>query len=711
MDECAATNGDGGRAPVSQLVADLFVLPESASPDEASLSAFGSLLREERSDELQNEVARYIGSEQPSLRSGIRFLEFAAGGGHTLVGLRLADLLLEHFERDEALIDVRLRFLLSLGLGDELVAECVAALDVEIRSIHLAFRVIVSLDRFMHEDDRGVSAHYRRALSVFAGVAAASREETLWWARYYREIGNPIASLKLYGALIDQNAPESRYRPAALRESADLALSGDRWGRDAPFLLQAAEAGVVLKLPWRARAAAMALGKDFNDTALGPLARLPGTTVYSHAHDSVGSPESAFDYLIDQVIPARVAYEPSDTLLMIGTSLGAGGMERIFANSYRAVKASGAFNRVCMALLRFEYPGPTAFYLPETGANASEITQLYSLEVPDTPVSMLPVALARRVWHAYRLIRQERPRVIHAWNDQPGIIAAFAGLLAGCPRIFLHFHHMRAINMSTDRNLIRSFPSCYRRLLECAEIELLFVADASAQDHADWWSVDPNEKFSRIYNGFTDMDVTPGARETLRRDLGIALSAPVLGTVFRFNRVKRPWLWIDAASKVAEHLPEARFVMVGDGAEWDDAVAQVASLGLTDRFHFPGQVKNVADYLACMDAFMLTSRVEGLPNSLVEAQLAGVPVVSTDVGGARETFVPGLTGRLVDVHTPEALAAAAIDCLTNQSWRDHAKVKSRQMAIRRFGIDRYLRSLIALYGGNPRQRKLHQTQG
>jgi glycosyltransferase involved in cell wall biosynthesis len=698
MDEGVAVDRDDEVARVSRVVVGLFEPPAPAAPAEALLIEFGRLLRDEQSDLLEGEVARYLGSNAPPLRSGVRLLESATRGGHTIAGLRLADLMLEHFGRDETLVDFRLRSLLGLTQWDSLVAECSVALLQEIASIHLAYRVIFSLNRVVDEGERDVSALYRRALSVFSAAAAASREEALWWARYYRETGAAISSLKLYRQLIEQPPPQSRYRPTALRESAELALSGDRWGRDAPFVLRAAEEGVVLRMPWRARACAAALGQGLTEATLDPLARLPGTTVYSHVHDAIGSPESAFDYLIDEVLPGRVAYQPRNALLMIGTSLAAGGMERIFANSYRAVQASGAFERVSMALNNFDFPGATAFYLPESGAEADEICVLQSLETPELPVSMLPLALARRVWPAYRLVQRERPRVMHAWNDLPGIIAAFAGLLAGCPRIFVHFHHMRAINLSNDRNLIRSYPSCYRRLLERAEIELLFVADASAEDYADWWSVDRSEKFKRLYNGFTDMDVTPGARETLRRDMGIGPEAPVLGTVFRFDRVKQPWLWIDAASRVAEQLPEARFIMVGGGPEWEDARARVASLGLTDRFQFPGQVRNVADYLACLDVFMLTSRVEGLPNSLVEAQLAGVPVISTDVGGARETFVPGVTGRLVDVHTPEALATAAIDCLTNQSWRDRAKVKSRQMAVGRFGIDRYLTSLIALYG-------------
>src|SRR5471030_1188339 len=112
--------------------------------------------------------------------------------------------------------------------------------------------------------------------------------------------------------------------------------------------------------------------------------------------------------------------------------------------------------------------------------------------------------------------------------------------------------------------------------------------------------------------------------------------------------------------------------MVGDGALLDEVRVRVSSLGLRGIFHFPGQVKNVPDYLACFDLFMLTSESEGLPNTLVEAQLAGVPVLATDVGGARETFSSGVTGRLVTAATPEALAEAAVACLTDHDWRHEA---------------------------------------
>lgn len=668
---------------------------EQAGPFDPMVDGFKSA---DSVEALHAEIGTDLASNEAMLDSSVRLLEKAARGGQMIAGLRLVDRLLERFGHAGPLVDYRLRFLLSLALWDELGGECESAMDRGIQSIHLAFRVIVSLNRLKDESERDIGPLYRRGLSRYSELVAASRDSAIWWARYYREIGNGVASLKCYHTLIQPYSAANRYAAAALRESAELALAGNRWGRDAPFLLQVVKEGVAFKAPWRAAAAVAALAHGAAGARLDDLGRLPGTTVYSHVHDAVGSPETAFDYLIDEVLPGRAAYEPRDALLMIGRSLAAGGMERIFANTYRAVEAAGAFGHVRMALLHFDAPGPTAFYLPVAGCDPSEIALLDSAEIPELPVAMLPLSLARRVWAAYRLIQQERPRVIHAWNDTLGIIAAFAGLLAGCPRIIVHFHHMRAITRSTDRTLIRSYPSCYRRLLERPEIRLLFVADASVRDHADWWSVDPSEKFKRLYNGSAEMRPAPGARETLRREMGFAPQAPVLGTVFRFESVKRPALWIEAARRVADQLPDARFLMVGSGARWDDSRTQVAALGLTDRFHFPGTVRNVGDYLACMDVFMLTSQVEGLPNSLVEAQLAGVPVIATDVGGARETFVPGVTGRLVDSHTPERLATVAVDCLTNREWRERANIMARQAAVGRFGIDRYLTSLLALYG-------------
>ena len=320
-------------------------------------------------------------------------------------------------------------------LGDwaRTVTRAAARLAAGVRTIQLAYRIVISLGRTEEgggEREQVLYRANRRYLELVRRVPYSD----LWLGRYYRDTGNVTAALKHYLAAFEAPADTSRYKLAALREAADLALTEDRWGRDAPILLRAREAGVAVNVPWRFEAMARAFdlvgGEAARNGLLDAHANLPGTLTYSHLYDVVDTPDIAFDYLIDEVLPTRSPYAPENRLLMLGTSLSAGGMERIFANSFRAVRASGLFDEVRMALLNFQPGAPTAFFAPDAGEAPEAIVVLDNTGEPAFPISLLPVGLARRVWAAYGLILDERPRVIHAWNDLPGAIAAFAGLLA-----------------------------------------------------------------------------------------------------------------------------------------------------------------------------------------------------------------------------------------------------------------------------------------
>ncbi|MEO8927809.1 MAG: glycosyltransferase [Caulobacteraceae bacterium] len=694
-----------GPAEFLERLSEWLEAPAAERPDAADLVALHQALVDCDPAVLDDVIERGVAGARVNAGAAVGLLESEAALGFTPGGLKLADTLAGRFEDDERFADLQLRFQFALGRHQALFRLIERLLDRGLKTAQVAYRVVRSINRSKAADQTiGETLRYRAA-TQFLDVVENSAERDLWLGRYYREMANTIVGLRHYLAAWESLPDDNAFKAVALGEGADLALSGDRWGRDAPILLRAREAEIGSTLPWRAQAVERAFDYVGAGHDLGPHANLPGTQVYSHLFSMLGTPEIAFDYLLDETLRSRVPYEPVDCLLMFGTSLAGGGMERIFANSYRAVSAAGAFERVRMALLNFAPGAPSAFYLAESGAAAGDITALSGQGVPEFPVSLLPIGLGRRVWDAYQLILRERPRIVHAWNDLPGIVAAYAGLLAGCPRIFVHFHHMRAINLSSDRNLVRSYPYCYRRLLERPEIELLFVADASANDYADWWSVARSAKFHRLFNGFAEPEGGIPERAAARRAFDLPPDALIMGAVFRFHAVKRPLLWIEAARAVHQALPNAIFIMVGDGALWEEARARVAALGLEAVFHFPGQVKNVADYLACFDLFMLTSSSEGLPNSLVEAQLAGVPVLATDAGGARETFVPGVTGRLAPDASAETLAAAAVACLTDEVWRAAARARSREHALRVFGIDAYMKNLMAVYGSAPAPEK------
>ncbi|MGH9810430.1 MAG: glycosyltransferase, partial [Terriglobia bacterium] len=107
------------------------------------------------------------------------------------------------------------------------------------------------------------------------------------------------------------------------------------------------------------------------------------------------------------------------------------------------------------------------------------------------------------------------------------------------------------------------------------------------------------------------------------------------------------------------HVPAARFIVIGDGPLRAAAIERAAAHAVLDRFLFVGRTACVWYWLSKMTAFLLLSEHEGLPNALIEAQFAGVPVITTPAGGSAETLIEEATG-IVTGRTPSAEEVAAI---------------------------------------------------
>lgn len=115
-----------------------------------------------------------------------------------------------------------------------------------------------------------------------------------------------------------------------------------------------------------------------------------------------------------------------------------------------------------------------------------------------------------------------------------------------------------------------------------------------------------------------------------------------------------------------------------------------------DAFFFPGALSDVKNWLALMDLFLFTSKTEGLPNALIEAQGFGVPVVTTDAGGASEAIVDGGTGWIVPDDADE-IAARVVSCLQDKPRLAAASVAARIHARQAFSVERMYRRLLELY--------------
>lgn len=181
--------------------------------------------------------------------------------------------------------------------------------------------------------------------------------------------------------------------------------------------------------------------------------------------------------------------------------------------------------------------------------------------------------------------------------------------------------------------------------------------------------------------------------------LGVAHDGdgPVIVHVGRHDPVKGIDVLLDAMVLVD---PGIRLVQIGGGPLTAELAAQVERLGLGDRVELRGVdwSVRVADGLSAFDLFVLPSRTEGLPVSIMEAMLAGLPIVSTDVGSVREEVTPGDNGLLVPPEDPAALAVAINELMADPARRVEMGRRSREIALERFTVAAMVDRYCDVYG-------------
>ena len=211
----------------------------------------------------------------------------------------------------------------------------------------------------------------------------------------------------------------------------------------------------------------------------------------------------------------------------------------------------------------------------------------------------------------------------------------------------------------------------------------------------------PESKISVIHNGIDTKAWSPEmVRTTLREELNISSSRPVVGYVGRIMPEKDLVSWLKAAALVTKKFPEARFVLVGEGR--DDTTLHelqtlVSTLEISEHVIFLGHRYNLLPVYSAFDIFLLSSLREGLPNSILEAMALGIPVVTTDVAGAKELVVDGETGFVVPQKDPKQMAKAVVTLLADPYTLKRMSQAGRSRVESEFAFLNRLRRVEDLY--------------
>lgn len=306
------------------------------------------------------------------------------------------------------------------------------------------------------------------------------------------------------------------------------------------------------------------------------------------------------------------------------------------------------------------------------------------IETPKMPLGTLGI---KAMVPFLKILRSERPAVFHAHLSWPlackwGVLAA---ILAQVPALvvteglFLDVPYTRIAHIQ-------------QRLISTRVGKYITVSCSIADKMKDTFQI-PEQKIRVIHNA-----VEPAAFDHPSLPRGITeikqgTTRPLILSVARLEEQKGHCDLINAAVEI----PEAIFVLLGDGTERSALEEQSRKLGLAERIIFLGYRDDVPNWLSACDVFVLPSLYEGLPISILEAMAAGKPVIATEIPGNDEAVIHGVTGYLVPPHNPAALAAAIRSMLADPAERDRMGRAGKEIVVQKFSLMAMVRQTAEVY--------------
>ena len=294
---------------------------------------------------------------------------------------------------------------------------------------------------------------------------------------------------------------------------------------------------------------------------------------------------------------------------------------------------------------------------------------------PLHPVAMRGTWDLGTVLAVARLHRSLRPHVVHWHAARAHALGAMAALVAPGPA--------RVLSRRVDF-LVRRSPGS--RLLWSLPIDAILAISEGVRDALVQSGVSASA-ITVVPSGIDLAAFQGGDREGTRAGEGVRPDEILVLQVAALAPHKSQRDLLLAAKLALGRRPDLRFWIAGEGPLRGELEAEHARLGLGDRVRFLGFREDVADLLAAADVFGVSSYLEGMGTSTLDAMAAGLPVVATRVGGIPEIVEDGVTGVLVSPRDPEALANAILDLAAAPALRERMGGEAR-MKVRAFSADR-----------------------
>ena len=357
----------------------------------------------------------------------------------------------------------------------------------------------------------------------------------------------------------------------------------------------------------------------------------------------------------------------------------------------------------CLDLVRDYGDDVTLITGPSLGAEGSLLDKyqdpdLKTILVPELIRSIRPWTDFRAAGILQKHLTQLRPDVVHTHSAKAGILGRSVAWKLKIPCV-VHTVHGAPFHPYQAWPVRKFYQICERWAARRCH-RLISVADAMT-DLLVEAKIAERSKFVTIYSG---MDIEPFLnadqnRLQLRKDLGIRPEDIVVGKIARLFHLKGHQYLLACAQRVVQADPRIRFLLVGDGILRESLEKEIASMGLQNHFIFTGLVPphEIPDLIGAMDMLMHVSLREGLARALPQAMLAGKPVISYDIDGAKEVVIEDQTGILLPPKSIQPLGDAILKLANDADLRTRLGLQGRLLCQERFGHQSMTKQIRRLY--------------
>lgn len=368
-------------------------------------------------------------------------------------------------------------------------------------------------------------------------------------------------------------------------------------------------------------------------------------------------------------------------VLQLTNSFQQGGSERQAVQLARLLRESGRC-RVFVACLE------------RSGLLLDDVARLELAEIPEYPLtSFYDRNALKQLGRFSAYLREHEIDVVHTHDFYSNVFGMTAAARARVPVRIASKRETNGMRTSAQKLVERqAFKLAHAVVVNSEAVAQQLVKDGVRAS-----------KLSKIYNGLDLSRIAPPS-DWKREETLAALNLPrdeqrrfVTIVANLEHDVKDHPTFLRAARRVHKIVPEAAFVLAGEGRLTDSLRALAAELGIEQDTFFTGRCQRIAELLAVSEVCVLSSKAEGFSNSILEYMAAARPVVVTDVGGAREAVTEGLTGYLVQPGDDETMAARIISLLDEPERAQRMGEQGRRIVEQKFSCEAQLNSTLNLY--------------